>query len=272
VCGGHQKSNTNTIEFVRKAQVKHSGKYNYDHVVYANTYTKVQIICPRHGEFQQFPHDHLKGHGCHQCARNYKSNTQKFIAKSRIKHDDKYTYEFVEYINSSTKVQISCPRHGEFSQSPNSHLSGHGCPHCNRKARTSNTEEFITKARAVHGDKFTYESVDYDGARKKVQIGCPRHGEFQQTPCNHLQGYGCPQCGTERTAVTLLFNTQEFIAKARAVHGDKYNYDDVVYTGSAAKVRIICPRHGEFQQVSRNHLQGRGCPVCGGSQKSNTVE
>ena len=57
--------------------------------------------------------------------------------------------------------------------------------------------------------------------------------------------------------------TEDFIAKSRLVHGDKYDYSKTVYTRSCDKVCIICPVHGEFWQTASSHLSGFGCRKCG---------
>ena len=105
------------------------------------------------------------------------------------------------------------------------------------------TEEFIKKAREVHGDKYDYSKVEYVKSKAKVTIICPEHGEFLQTPQKHLYGQGCPKCG-HKSELT----TEEFIKKAREVHGDKYDYSNVEYVDAKTNVCIICKQHGVFWQ------------------------
>lgn len=121
------------------------------------------------------------------------------------------------------------------------------------------TEEFILKARKVHGDKYDYSKVTYTNSATKVCIICPEHGEFWQQASVHLLGHGCPACsGLKRPS------TEEFIEAARKVHGDRYDYSKVEYKDKDTKVCIICPIHGEFWQRPHNHIHGRqGCPECG---------
>ena len=119
------------------------------------------------------------------------------------------------------------------------------------------TEEFIKKAREVHGDKYDYSKVVYVKSKTKVTIICPKHGEFLQTPQKHLYGQGCPICGC-KSGLT----TEEFIKKARAVHGDRYDYSKVEYVNAQTPVVIICPKHGEFLQNPSSHTDGRGCKKC----------
>ena len=128
--------------------------------------------------------------------------------------------------------------------------------------RKLTTEEFIEKARKVHGDKYDYSKVEYKEGHKKVCIICPKHGEFWQVASSHLQGIGCPSCGG-----TKKLTAEDFIEKARKVHGDKYDYSKVEYIDGATPICIICPIHGEFWQVPYYHLSGRGCSKCGGNLK-----
>lgn len=197
---------------------------------------------------------------------------EEFIKEAKAIHGDKYDYSKVEYKNNKTKVAIICPKHGEFQQTPNDHLHG-GCMKCGNErkhikmARTK--EEFISASNLLHNNKYDYSKVDYVNAKTHVKIICHKkdiygneHGEFLQTPSNHLQGKGCPMCGDEMDKLLHLSNTKEFIEKAHKVHGDKYNYSNVEYKTAKQKISIICPKHGEFQQTPDAHLQGKGCPIC----------
>ena len=124
------------------------------------------------------------------------------------------------------------------------------------------TEEFIQKAKAVHGNKYDYSKVEYVNNKTKVCIICPIHGEFWQRPHDHTRHAGCPVCSHDRGAKLQAISDAEFIKKAKAVHGDKYDYSKVKYINNRIKVLIICPIH-DFEQKPSNHLQGQGCPFCG---------
>lgn len=247
---------SNKEKFIATASVIHNNKYLYDDILYVNNKTKVKIICPEHGEFWQRPDNHISGQGCPQCGGTKKLTKDEFIAKSREIHGDKYDYSKVEYINNSTKVCIICPEHGEFWQRPSLHMNGSGCPHCYGNAKLS-TNEFIDRAKEIHGDKYDYSKVEYNGVDTKVCIICPEHGEFWQTPYNHMNGQGCPKCyGFNKT-------TEDFIKKAIEVHGNKYDYSKTKYINAKEKVTITCPMHGDFEQRPNDHLNGHGCSICG---------
>lgn len=191
-----------------------------------------------------------------------KLTKETFIEKARLVHGCKYDYSKVDYKNSATKVCIICPEHGEFRQTPNSHLMGSGCPKCGGNGRLG-TDGFIEKARKIHGDKYDYSKVEYVSSHKKVCIICPKHGEFWQKPNGHLSGYGCPKCGNESCGKKNGITKEEFIKKAKEVHGGKYDYSKVEYNGKKTKVCIICPKHGEFWITPDAHTnQGQGCKLC----------
>ena len=125
-------------------------------------------------------------------------------------------------------------------------------------------EEFIRKAREIHGWKYDYSKVNYTNNHTKVCIICPEHGEFWQVPNSHLNGNGCPSCvGLKKRT------TETFIDKAKKVHGNKYDYSKTNYINKRSKVIIICPEHGEFEQCAHNHLRGQGCPICGKIKAQN---
>jgi hypothetical protein len=207
-----------------------------------------------------------------------KTTTPEFIEKAKTIHGDKYDYSKVKYKNSGEPVTIVCPIHGEFTKTPNKFISNvnpQGCPKCGRESAkeklTSNKDSFVNKAIEKHGDKYGYKKVDYQGGGKKVVITCPIHGDFGQTPGNHLMGYGCPSCAKEkdlqnrkskRESLTST-NTQKFIENAKEIHGDKYDYSKSVYKNNYTPIEIICSEHGKFFQTSTSHLRGSGCSKCG---------
>ena len=253
-----------TEEFIEKAREIYGDKYDYSKVNYLNNYTNVEIICTKHGSFWQTPKVHLKGSTCPKCAKNNrKLTTDSFIAKAKEVHGDTYDYSNIEYIDAKTKVEIICPEHGSFFQAPYVHLQGHGCPKCaNILIASKNTFtkfDFIKKASKVHGDKYDYSNVKYINSKTKVEIVCPIHGSFCQEPASHLQGNGCPSC-----AGSLKLTNEDFIQRAREVHGDKYDYSKVNYINNHTKVEIICPIHGSFFQKPMDHLKGNGCRKCSG--------
>ena len=192
--------------------------------------------------------------------------TQDFIERAKRIHGDKYDYSKVDYKNTKTKVTIICPIHGEFYQRPNNHLNGQGCPHCSVTHKLTK-EIFVKKASEIHEAKYDYSKVNYVNNKTKICIICPEHGEFEQKPNDHLMGHGCPKCGG-----TKKYTTDEFIKRARKVHGDKYDYSKVEYKTMHTKIIITCKKHGDFSQFPNDHLKGCGCPKCNQSKLEMAIE
>lgn len=125
------------------------------------------------------------------------------------------------------------------------------------------TEEFLERARKIHGDKYDYSKTIYKSWEESIIIICTEHGEFYQNAGSHLQGCGCPKCSVNRRSKQFTSSIEQFTEKAKQIHGNKYDYSKVNYINSHTKVCIICLEHGEFWQTPTNHLKGQGCPECG---------
>lgn len=192
-----------TEQFIEDAKKVHGDKYNYDKVLYINNKTKIIITCPEHGDFLQTPNKHLLGKGCPQCGKikiinSTRDSLDDFKNKANIIHNYKYNYSKANYINSKTKIEIICPIHGPFWQIPNGHLQGKGCPKCaieckSKKCRKT-LDEFIKQSNKIHNNYYNYTKSNYINDSTKLEIICPKHGSFWQSPNKHLQGEGCPQC------------------------------------------------------------------------------
>lgn len=154
------------------------------------------------------------------------------------------------------------PANGGFSTSPFSVCKVELIKKVDIMPKRLNTEEFIRRARLVHGDKYDYSKVAYVNTQTKVCIICHEHGEFWQQPQHHLKGSGCPSCGFITISQKGRMTTTEFIYRARQVHGDKYSYEKTEYIKSDKPVTITCDKHGDFEQVANAHLSGCGCPLC----------
>lgn len=134
------------------------------------------------------------------------------------------------------------------------------------------TEEFIEKAKQVYDYEYDYSKVNYINCDTKVKVICKKHGEFYTRPDHFLNGHGCPKCGAERCGNKLRSNKEEFIKKAKQVHGNKYDYSKVEYNKAKEKVCIVCPEHGEFWQVPYSHIHGAECPKCSHQSYKYTTE
>jgi very-short-patch-repair endonuclease/transposase-like protein len=132
--------------------------------------------------------------------------------------------------------------------------------------QNNKTNNFISKAIKIHKDRYDYSKVNYINAKTKINIICKLHGEFEQTPSNHLSKYNCQKC-----AKNFKLDTLEFIEKAKEIHKDIYDYSKVNYINADTKIIIICKIHGEFTQQPDFHINRKcGCPKC--FNKSDTLQ
>ena len=198
-----RSQSSNKKEFIKKAKKIHGNKYKYYLVKYQTARIKVRIICPIHGEFLQAPDKHLQGKGCNDCGiismQKKQSMTQKeFIKKAKKIHQNSYGYENTNYFRFHSKVVITCKKHGDFFQTPSAHLIGGGCKKCSIEyisgLRRSSKEEIIKKFNKVHDGLYDYSNMEYKAYHSKVEIVCPHHSSFYQSPANHIAGKGCPKC------------------------------------------------------------------------------
>ena len=171
------------------------------------------------------------------------------------------------YVKAQTKIKVKCKICGnEWEVTPNNLLNGKGCPECGKQktkqARLKSIDEFVEEANIIHNFKYDYSKFQYTSSHIKGTVICPIHGEFEITPANHLSGKQCPKCALEQRTKIRSSTTEEFIEKAKKVHGYKYNYSKAEYINNHIPIIIICSKHGEFLQQPNNHLQGKGCPMC----------
>ena len=195
-------------EFQSRAIEIHNSRYTYDASSYSKISEKVSIECHDHGWFTQHASTHLEQkQGCPDCGRIRQAQKRQlgievFLERARKVHGFQYDYSKVNYSNQTKKVTIICAIHGEFIQEPQNHLNGSGCPKCaninQHLKQRKEIEQFVKDSIQIHGDKYDYGQVDYQGGKKLVKIICPSHGEFLQTPNNHQRGNGCPNCNTSK--------------------------------------------------------------------------
>jgi len=193
---------SSSLDFIKKAELKHNSKYDYSVVNYINNKTKVDIICREHGLFTQTPNNHLRGQNCPKC--NYRNvfNTEDFIKMSNIIFNNKYNYSKVNYTKNNIKVEIICDKHKSFLITPASHLRGRGCNKCGKEKmsvlNTKSLEFILSSFTDTHGYLYDYSNIKYSGTKSKVDIVCKIHGTFSQTPEKHISGNGCPKCNLSK--------------------------------------------------------------------------
>ncbi len=198
-------------QFILKALEKHGDKFDYCRTVYKELESEIEVICNIHGAFYTRANNHIAtiSGGCKHCGNILKtaglvSDIEEFIRKATRIHGDKYDYSNSVYLNAATPIDIICPIHGLFKQRPNAHTQGKGCKKCGSiktgHTLTKSKEAFVNAANNLHKNKYSYETTIYVTDSVKIDIICPAHGTFRQSPSCHLQGSGCPVCKKENAS------------------------------------------------------------------------
>lgn len=205
-----------------------------------------------------------------------KITIEDLIRRGKLKHNNKYIYDKTIYNGYDVKCIITCPIHGDFSQTPHDHLSGYGCPKCgiekgHSKQKKTNIK-FINEAQSKHGYKYDYSETDLGNKdeKGKVCIICHEkdengveHGKFWQHPSDHLRGEGCKKCGRLMANKKLKKDTEWFKKEAIKIYGDIYDLSKTQYVDSKTEVCIICRKHGEFTKTPNAFLRNhQGCQKC----------
>ena len=292
LCEKEEKANA----FIKKSKEKFGDRFDYSKVVYVNSQTPVTLICKEHGEFSVDMYRHLysKDGLCPLCNKSSVNggnrqpllfsrggvkhlSTEYIIKRCKYIYADKYDYSKIEYKggNATTeKIEIVCPIHGSFFKIyDNIQKRDCGCPKCakeksieKRKLNSivSNANKFIEKSKEKFGERFDYSEVEYINSQTLVNIIDKKlnNETFSVKPYSFLNSVD----GRPDIVKSSALATEDFIKKARKIHGDKYDYSKVVYHKTHEKVCIICPIHGEFWQTPHDHLSslrnGCGCPKC----------
>lgn len=202
--------------------------------------------------------------------------TEEFIQRAFNIHGNLFSYPDCNYVNAHSKIKIKCNNcETIFYQKPNNHLNGQGCITCRNikigNSKRTDINKLINKFNQKHNFKYGYELVNFINVDTKIVITCPEHGDFEQTPYEHLKGIGCPKCRYRIISLKNKFTQEEIIKKFIEVHGYQFDYSKVVYTGINDKVIIICPTHGEFKQSPLKHLSGRSCWKCKSSKGESII-
>lgn len=266
------KSKVSHSEIISQFKKVHKEKYDYSKVVYSTKTTKVSIGCVNHGFFNQSPKQHINGAGCPKCAGNKSFTTNTFLNELKVRNlwNDNYDYSELKYKNAKSKVRIKDKSTDTYHLcDPWSILNrGSGLDISNAENKTKYAKIVFNK---VHGNTYDYSLLKYTTTKNKIKIICRIHGLFKQPYSNHLNGQGCPKCGDDQIGKKLRKKLTEVIDDFRIIHGNRYDYSDVEYKSSKQKVKIVCKKHGVFNQTPGSHLNGSGCPKCKQSTGENTI-
>ena len=198
-----------------------------------------------------------------------------FILRANALHKEDngtplYNYAKSLYTKSAEKTTITCKTHGDFLQSPNSHLSGHGCPKCrddaNKAQQTMTHEEYIRRCEERYPNLLDFSKTIYIKWKEDATFICRLCQTEYIRNAGAMLGkgsHGCPKC------IGGIPDTLElFIEKANKIHNSYYSYDLVEYKNSITKIKIKCPEGHIFEQTPGHHNTGNGCPFCVGKNRS----
>lgn len=275
-----EKRRFDSAEILRRARAMHGERYEYLEVRCASLVDPLRIRCSEHGEFSQRAGDHIRGKGCPVCGRrkadaNRTLSNDTFLARALKVHGDRYDYSDTVYRGAHQYVTIRCREHGPFRQKANNHWHGNGCPACrdtaSRERHAWGPSEFLERARVAHGTRYDLSRARYVNAWTKILASCGEHGDFEQYPAHLVRGVGCPGCANDRRGDAFRMPTEQFLARARTTHGDRYDYPGVTFANLREHIDIICRRHGAFRQTAWAHIAGAGCPQCVSSRGERAV-
>ncbi|MFW6219651.1 MAG: hypothetical protein ACOC33_02280 [bacterium] len=256
MCGRNIKKTHN--EFLDDVKKVHGDKYEYPEN-YVNAKTKIKIICKIHGEFYQTPDNHInKEKGCPKCGNIDRKNTkliykdkEEVLKKFKIIHNNEYEYPKFAFTKANDLIDIICPKHGHFQKSVFFHLKGKGCPKCVNRVRKTN-EEFINEANKMHLNYYTYDNFNYINNRTKSIITCSKHGDFFQTPKDHLNGNGCPKCRLSKGEKKIMEILENHKINYISQHKIKtYKYDFYILNKN-----VLIEYHGEQHYVPIKYMGG----------------
>lgn len=258
-----KEKNTKLSKFLSKMSSKYGNKFELIGE-YTNSTTKTTFRCTEHDViYSQAPASFLRGdNGCSECSSKSKWSIKTFKKEAVLVHGDKYDYSLIEEVNTIDKLPIICKTHGVFKMFLHSHLKGQNCPKCAVRKEKYTTEEFISKSNKIHGELYDYTKTNYIDSVTPVIITCSKHGDFKKIPAKHISGQGCQKCAKESSINKLSSSVDEFVEMANTIHSGKYNYSKTNYVNMLTKITIICPKHGDFEQIPGDHLGGHGCSNC----------
>lgn len=263
-------SQLTTKEWISRATAIHGDKFVYSHVNYVNAKTPVTLVCKIHGPWNTSPDNHItKKRGCPACGGSKKKTVDDFVLDAQNIHGERYDYSLSSYKNSHTALKIICRSHGEFLQSPTSHLSGRGCPKCALEQRVSKDRIeslFSIKKRLSgksHGDILIVEDT-FQNVNEEANFLCKRHGIFTRLVSAVLYGKNtCPQCSHD-SGHSQPLDQQRAEEKVRSVLRDGFELKPFQFTGSkSTSLSLICPEHGSWSVLWAGFFRSTGkCPRC----------
>lgn len=264
--------------FISKSIEIHGNRFNYNNIIFKSMEDPVELICKKHGKITIWPDNHLRGLGCQKCNKELSNEVRlnHFLNKAMKIHEGYYDYSLITpeiFTKADAKYTVICPKHGPWSTNLFYHANGAKCKKCVIESGTLRYSDWVKKVSKLHLNKYIYPEK-YHGefsSNAIVGITCPKHGIWLQRASSHSGGNGCKKCHIE----SRRMSKDEFVMKAREIHGGKYDYSNVVFTNNKEYIEIICPVHGKWRTKPNQHLSMKsGCPRCResyGERKISTI-
>ena len=165
----HRTKKITQDEVINRIKTIYGSKYNVDEVRYINNASKIKLYCTEcdeygspHGDFFITPAHLFQGQSCPKCAKNYRLTNDEFIQRCNIIHDNEYDYSKTQYEKTHKNVVITCPKHGDFLQSPANHLRGQGCPKCDISLLENDICKLLTENDIEYKQQVTFPWLKYE--------------------------------------------------------------------------------------------------------------
>lgn len=256
-------------EFINRASVVHGDKYDYSVTNYIRNDVEVAVRCKKHGIFMQLPNNHLSGSGCNKCFLDKARMTvDDFVYRSNHVHNNEYNYELVDYVNIDTKIDIICKKHGKFSRTPYSHLSGYGCPICYNNISKGHREiyEYIGLDGIIN-DRSAIKPLEIDCYYPDHNIGIEFHGVYYHSSFNNndrlKHSNKLDACNNVGIKLIQIFENEWYDKKDIVKSIIEYNFGRIKHKYSARKCTVSSIPFKDYEVFcDNNHLQGCvGCKV-----------
>lgn len=259
--------------FIQKARIVHGDKYDYSRIIYNGILKKITIVCPKGHLFEQSPDHHLyRNQGCPFCLPNKKLTQTEFLQRMMKLYGNSLIFDKAIYQNNFTNVSVICPKHGGFTKVPSELFIGNGCVKCSFDIKKTagetvriSQEDFINNIDKHYPKRFSFVKSVFRGIMEPFIITCYKHGDILVNQARNIVRFEpCAEC-------EQILKQNNFIKRAKEIHGDKYDYSKVIYNLCHKKVIIICKKHGDFLMKPNSHLNRNGCPECRISKGENII-
>jgi G:T-mismatch repair DNA endonuclease (very short patch repair protein) len=287
-------------QFIEESNAKYDNKFKdgFTNTIYINSKTAITYECPLHGEVSMIPHHHLSEEsktGCPRCSGLFKRTCDQFIADATEKHKGYYTYPRCNFVNLKSKIIITCPKHGDFTQNASCHLhAGHGCSDCGKETISQKlswkVDEVIEEIRKKYEDSeipddYSLATIErITGIAMLNSIRCINHDYvYNQRLSDHLNRHRCPKCMLDKLSLTFRMPYSDLISKCKEIHKDtlfEYQEEEPIdYKNGYSKIRVSCNKldskgnkHGDWYPSAHNHINGSGCPKCGQGYSQKAID